>query len=39
MINPRDDLSVSSGSRGLTGLFLVALAVIGAFMVILQYSP
>jgi hypothetical protein len=40
MINPRDDLGdLSSDSRGPAGLFLAALAIIGAFMVILCYSP
>jgi hypothetical protein len=40
MINPRDDLSGPvSDSRGVAALFLAALAIAGAFMVILCYSP
>jgi hypothetical protein len=40
MINQKNDFSdLSSDSRGPAGLFLAALAIIGAFMVILCYSP
>jgi hypothetical protein len=41
MIDQSDDLNTLPGghSRGFTGLILAALVIIGAFMIILYYSP
>ena len=40
MIDQSDDLNILPGrSRGFTGLILAALAIVGAFMIILYYSP
>jgi hypothetical protein len=40
MIDQSDDLNtLPDRSRGFTGLILAALAIVGAFMIILYYSP
>jgi hypothetical protein len=40
MIDQSDDLNtLPYRSRGFTGLILAALAIVGAFMIILYYSP